>query len=109
MEHLFVYGTLAPGKPNAHVLADLKGTWQPATVRGRFLQAGWGAALGFPGLVLDEPNETVSGLLFSSEALAEFWPRLDAFEGEGYARVPVTVQLADGSLCEASIYTVIAH
>lgn len=31
-EHLFVYGTLAPGRPNAHVLAEVPGTWRPATI-----------------------------------------------------------------------------
>lgn len=40
---LFVYGTLAPGRPNEHVLANLPGEWEPATVNGRLLQAGWGA------------------------------------------------------------------
>jgi gamma-glutamylcyclotransferase (GGCT)/AIG2-like uncharacterized protein YtfP len=31
-DRLFVYGTLAPGRPNEHVLADLGGTWEPAYV-----------------------------------------------------------------------------
>jgi hypothetical protein len=32
-EHLFVYGTLAPGRPN-EVLEPLHGTWRAAMVRG---------------------------------------------------------------------------
>lgn len=35
---LFVYGTLAPGWPNEHVLADVPGGWEPATVTGRLLR-----------------------------------------------------------------------
>lgn len=33
-ERLFVYGTLAPGKPNEHVLAGLTGDWVAASVKG---------------------------------------------------------------------------
>ncbi|MGI4199102.1 gamma-glutamylcyclotransferase family protein, partial [Klebsiella pneumoniae] len=28
MESLFVYGTLGPGRPNAHILENIGGTWQ---------------------------------------------------------------------------------
>lgn len=83
MHRLFVYGTLAPRRPNAHVLADVPGTWVPATVAGRLLPEGWGAAIGYPGIVLDEHGDEVHGLVFSSERLAEHWARLDEFEGEG--------------------------
>ena len=34
IHRLFVYGTLAPGRPNEHVLADVPGEWEPATVMG---------------------------------------------------------------------------
>ena len=51
-DRLFVYGTLAPGRSNAHVLATVPGTWEPATVRGTLFPEGWGAALGYPGIVL---------------------------------------------------------
>ena len=53
-QSLFVYGTLAPGRPNEHVLTALGGTWQPATVKGHLKPQGWGAEMGYPGLVLDE-------------------------------------------------------
>ncbi len=32
-DRLFIYGTLAPGRPNEHVLAEVPGAWEPATVR----------------------------------------------------------------------------
>lgn len=104
MEHFFVYGTLAPGRPNAHVLADIDGTWTPATVRGSLVDDGWGAALGYPGIVLSEGRGLVHGLVFSSPQLSTHWQRLDEFEGEGYARVPVTAILANGDCVPAWIY-----
>ncbi|MGN6520955.1 MAG: gamma-glutamylcyclotransferase family protein [Dokdonella sp.] len=104
IERLFVYGTLAPGKPNAHVLAGVRGTWEPASVTGRLLAEGWGAALGFPGIVLDDHGESVRGLVFSSDELAAHWERLDAFEGEGYERVPTVARRDDGSQVDAYIY-----
>ena len=103
-DRLFVYGTLAPGGPNAHVLADLSGTWEPAMVRGRLLEQGWGAELGFPGLVVDERGADVAGMLFRSPQLAARWRRLDAFEGEGYERVLVPVTLLSGGTCLAYVY-----
>ena len=104
IERLFVYGTLAPGKPNAHVLADVRGTWQPASVTGRLLPEGWGAALGYPGIVLADDGDVVRGLVFSSDELATHWPRLDAFEGEGYERVLTVARLDDGATVDAYIY-----
>lgn len=101
---LFVYGSLAPGRPNEHVLADIQGEWEPATVTGTLLQEGWGAAMGFPGIILDECGGEVEGLLFSSENLAEHWARLDAFEGEGYERVLTKAKLKNGSVVDAYIY-----
>ena len=102
---LFVYGTLAPGRPNEHVLADVPGEWEPATVTGTLLPEGWGAAEGYPGIVLDAHGAEVAGLLFSSEKLAENWARLDEFEGDGYERVLTTVKREDGTAVGAYIYT----
>ena len=70
----------------------------------RLLAEGWGAALGFPGIVLDEHGEPVRGLVFSSDELAAHWERLDAFEGEGYERVPTVARREDGSQVDAYIY-----
>ena len=82
MSHrLFVYGTLAPGRPNEHVLADVPGTWEPATVRGELLPEGWGAALGYPVIILSEDGPEVAGFVFSSDELARHWERLDRVRG----------------------------
>lgn len=104
IDRLFVYGTLAPGKPNAHVLANVPGAWEPASVRGTLLQEGWGAAVGYPGLVLDECGEEIQGLVFTSEELSSHWLRLDEFEGDGYERVLTLVKLQEGSTVPAYIY-----
>lgn len=103
-QRLFVYGSLAPGRTNAHVLAEVAGEWEPASVRGTLHAAGWGADLGFPGLVLDAEAGEVPGLLFSSDELPLHWARLDAFEGEGYRRVPVVAHRGDGTTVRAWAY-----
>lgn len=76
LHRLFVYGTLAPGRPNEHILADIPGEWESATVLGTLHQQGWGAAAGYPGIVLDGQGSEVEGFLFSAETLAEHWARL---------------------------------
>src|SRR4026208_769929 len=95
---LFVYGTLAPGRVNEHVLSGLRGAWAPASVRGTLHPMGWGAAVGYPGIVLDEAGGEVRGFVLSSEDLAAHWTRLDDFEGEGYRRVLTWATLEDGSI-----------
>jgi gamma-glutamylcyclotransferase (GGCT)/AIG2-like uncharacterized protein YtfP len=100
---LAVYGTLAPGRPNHHQLAQLDGRWRPGAVRGQRVVAGWAAALGFPGLVLDALGEPVEVQLFESPDLPDHWPRLDAFEGAGYRRVIARIDTADGEV-DAWIY-----
>ena len=103
-DRLFVYGTLAPGRPNEHVLAKVRGRWEPATVRGTLYPEGWGAAAGYPGIVLDEVGGEVHGFVFTSDELAADWARLDEFEGEGYDRVLTTATLVDGTVVQAYVY-----
>ena len=104
LERLFVYGTLAPGRPNEHVLADIGGSWLMATVTGSLKQEGWGSEMGYPGIVLDMEGNKVEGFLFSSENLASHWNKLDEFEGEAYERVLTKARLNDGSLADAYVY-----
>jgi hypothetical protein len=44
---LAVYGTLAPGRPNHHVVAPLGGEWADGFVEGELSPVGWGATLGY--------------------------------------------------------------
>ncbi len=100
---LAVYGTLAPGQPNHHQLDGLSGNWRPGTVRGWRHAEAWGAAMGYPGLVLDATGPEVDVQLFRSDDLPDHWTRLDAFEGDGYRRVTVMVQTVGGPV-EANVY-----
>ena len=102
---LATYGTLVPGRVNDGQLAALKGSWQRGTVRGRLVEAGWGAKLGCPGLILDPSGDAVEVQVFESPDLPDHWPRLDAFEGDGYRRVVAQINTPDGDL-EASIYVI---
>ena len=42
LDRLFVYGSLAPNRANHHVISHVQGTWQPATVKGKLHDQGWG-------------------------------------------------------------------
>jgi gamma-glutamylcyclotransferase (GGCT)/AIG2-like uncharacterized protein YtfP len=100
---LATYGTLAPGRANAHLLAELSGTWTRGVIRGHLHERGWGAADGYPGIVLDDSGPTVDVDVLASADLPAHWHRLDDFEGPGYRRVPVTVSV-DGGEVAAYIY-----
>ena len=63
MKPLFVYGTLCPGRSNAHILEAIGGEWRPGYVTGTFYARGWGAAADFPGIVLDAHGPRVNGYL----------------------------------------------
>jgi len=95
---LAVYGTLAPGRVNHHELTGLKGSWRRGTVRGKLFAVGWGASLGYPGLVLDPQAPPIEVFLFESPDLPDYWPRLDEFEGAGYRRVVTQVRTSDGDV-----------
>ena len=100
---LATYGTLAPGRKNHGQLSDLPGRWLVGHVRGSLVEAGWGAKLGYPGMILDPEGAPIEVFVFESRALVDHWQRLDAFEGVGYRRIAVDVSTDEGVL-PASIY-----
>jgi gamma-glutamylcyclotransferase (GGCT)/AIG2-like uncharacterized protein YtfP len=100
---LVTYGTLAPGRPNHHQLDGLDGRWIAGEVHGWLHEAGWGAALGYPALILDPGGPAISVYVFEARDLPDHWSRLDDFEGGGYSRVVTTVSTPEGDL-NASIY-----
>ena len=104
-ETLFVYGTLMPNCPNGHVLENIVGKFVPATVKGRLIDAGWSASMGYPGIKLDENGDTVHGFLFYSSNLINHWDFLDEFEGEEFIRTPVRVERYDELDVDTFIYT----
>jgi len=100
---LATYGSLAPGRINHCKLAGLQGCWRLGTVRGRLIASGWGAKLGYPGMVLDPQGSTVEVHLFESSELLSHLRRLDEFEDAGYRRVVTQIQTANGEV-DAWIY-----
>ncbi|MEM6803789.1 MAG: gamma-glutamylcyclotransferase family protein [Bacteroidota bacterium] len=109
MNKLFVYGSLCPGRPNEHILQNIGGTFQKASVRGKLYAEGWGAAMGYPALLPDKAADKVEGYVFSAENLADHWDALDEFEGAAYVRELIQVELEDASYVEAYLYALNAN
>lgn len=106
MQRLFIYGTLAPGRSNHHVVRDIEGQWSKAWMRGVLHEEGWGACEGYPAFVPSKngKGELVEGFLLSATSLDEHWKRLDAFEGDGYMRLIFTAVDESGAHFEAFVY-----
>ncbi|WP_415716676.1 gamma-glutamylcyclotransferase family protein [Roseibium sp.] len=102
---LATYGTLAPGRPNHHQVADIKGVWSTGTIRGHLTKVGWGTALGFPGFVPDPDGDALEVHVLTSVELEHHWDRLDAFEGVEYRRETILVETTAGHVA-AFIYVV---
>jgi len=102
-QRLATYGTLAPGRPNHHQLEALTGHWWEGRVHGTLVDAGWGADLGYPALILDPDGPAIDVHIFESTDLPVHWSRLDQFEGTAYERVTTTVHTSTGNV-QASIY-----
>lgn len=102
-QRLAVYGTLAPGRSNHGQLDGLTGRWIDGWVRGELHEEGWGAAYGYPAIVLYDDGSPVSVQVFESNDLPAHWERLDEFEGSAYRRVEAQVTTDEGPL-EAWIY-----
>ncbi len=90
MHSLFVYGTLRPQQPNAHVMERIGGSWKAGYIRGHLQQR--------------DSGETVQGYVFISENLPKYWNELDVFEGDEYQRIPVKVYLENGEMIESLVY-----
>jgi gamma-glutamylcyclotransferase (GGCT)/AIG2-like uncharacterized protein YtfP len=104
-QRLAVYGSLAPGRQNHHIVAPLGGTWMDGVVEGDLVTYGWGTAMGFPALHVRQGGPAVPVHVLTSEALRDHWAELDAFEGVEYRRVLVPVW-SPGTESERSLLTV---
>ena len=101
------------------MLAPLSGAWTGAQISGYLHDAGWGAEHGCPGARLADtgidnitaeshPTSVVDGVLVESEDLANFWHKLDDFEGTQYQAEITTARLVKGEYCRCVLYTVLA-
>jgi gamma-glutamylcyclotransferase (GGCT)/AIG2-like uncharacterized protein YtfP len=96
---LVVYGSLAPGEENHHVVAGLEGTWQPCVITGTI-----DIHDGYRIFRWEKDGERVHAQMLISRDLPENWRRLDEFEGADYRRVVIPAEL-EGRLVLASVYT----
>jgi gamma-glutamylcyclotransferase (GGCT)/AIG2-like uncharacterized protein YtfP len=104
MQRLFIYGTLAPGRENHNVVEGIPGSWEAATLKGILLHEGWGADMGYPGIIPSKDGDEVEGYILCSEYLSEYWKMLDEFEGDAYKRMSVVAKTNSGDEVEAYVY-----
>lgn len=105
---LAVYGTLAPGRQNYHIVRPLGGDWTDGLIEGDLQETGWGATLGYPAFRPRTGGSILQIRVLQSEKLPEGWKMVDEFEGPEYHRILIPVffveeQGADGS---RRLYTV---
>jgi len=106
---LAVYGTLAPGQPNHHVVEPLEGEWTDGLTEGDLLPEGWAADLGYPGFRPRDGGAAVAVQVLTAPSLATAWPTLERFEGPGYQRILVPIfstEPGPGQAGERRLYTV---
>lgn len=102
---LAVYGTLAPGRPNHHIVAPLGGKWTEGIVEGDLLAEGWGAPLGYPAFRPRLGGVVIAVHVLTSPALPSAFPELDHFEGSEYRRILIPV-FRPGAADEQRLHTV---
>ncbi len=91
-EHsLLVYGTLAPGRENHHLLAELSGSWSEVTISGVL-----GAWEGYPMFRWDPFGDRIPAWLLRSRDLPAHYDRLDEFETDAYVRLLIPFDGPDG-------------
>jgi len=104
---LVVYGSLAPGEANHHVISHIKGIWLKAFIKGKIIDNGWSTRTGYPEFqrTFDSGSNTIEVLAFMSEELDNYWEDIDAFEGtELYNRTRISCKLEGGQIISAFIY-----
>jgi hypothetical protein len=87
---LIVYGSLAPGGPNAFLLSGLEGEWQRCHIHGHM-----GRYRGFKSFRADPEGPEHQAWLFSSAELPRVILDLDDFEGEEYQRSIIPARVND--------------
>jgi gamma-glutamylcyclotransferase (GGCT)/AIG2-like uncharacterized protein YtfP len=93
-----VYGTLAPGQPNHHVIEGIAGNWIDCIVRGSVR-----IECDLPVFTWHPSGPAVQAQLFISADLPQSWSRIDAFEGSVYRRHLIPAKL-EGEFTVANVY-----
>lgn len=107
-QSFIVYGTLAPNRPNHSKIEHIKGKWVKGNVKGKLVNEGWGAELGYCGFKHSHLNEQVNieAYILFSEELVDNWSYLDEFEGDGYKRILAKFELENGEVGVGNIYAI---
>lgn len=103
---LIIYGSLAPGEANHHIISHINGIWFKAFIKGKIIDNGWSTRTGYPEFQrAEDESQTIEVLAFISDELEDHWDHIDEFEGtEKYARTTISCELEDGQVVEAFIY-----
>ena len=97
-ETLAVYGSLAPGRSNYHIVEPLGGEWSDGFIEGDLFQTGWGAALGYWAFRPRAGGNRIDVKVLKSSRLCGAWRMLDDFEGDEYRRILVAVMTEKNDL-----------
>jgi gamma-glutamylcyclotransferase (GGCT)/AIG2-like uncharacterized protein YtfP len=104
-DHLVVYGRLAPGRVNHHIVEPILGTWRDDVyVEGEFVSSGWAVEFGYPMIRWKPGGSRIPSYLFASDMLPAYWPDLDRFEGSEYCRILVPVFDQHGFVTVGNLY-----
>ena len=87
---LVVYGTLAPGKVNHHIISEIPGSWKDCIVNGHVDEAN-----GLPYFSWEPRGPSLKAQLFTSSVLPSMWKEIDNFEGPSYQRILIPVKIID--------------
>lgn len=102
---LAIYGTLAPGRENHHVVASITPqSWNAATLHARLIQDACDDQ--FPGVIIDPCAPTIPVSVLESPQLPKHWERLDRFEGPAYRRTLAPINLDRGAIVAACVYEI---
>jgi len=96
---LAVYGTLAPGRQNYHIVEPFGGDWSEGIIEGNLQQTGWGATLGYPAFRPQSGGPVHKIKVLKSLALPAGWQHVDDFEGPEYQRILVPVFRVEDEAC----------
>lgn len=103
--HLVVYGTLAPGRVNHHIVEHIAGTWRDDVyVEGEFVNSGWAVEFGYPMMRWKTGGSRIASYLLTSAMLSACWPDLDRFEGSEYCRILIPVFDQQGFVTVGNVY-----